>query len=108
MKKFKKKKLKKIRLANINITRKKENGSMIKRKKEKKRLRKKFPKILHRTSTYILVTPDPIPDQNTHLPNHRHGSGLTGQQESDFACLQRGLTADGTGAYDILSYHQER
>ena len=30
-----------------------------------------------------------------------------GQQKSDFACLQKGLTVDGAGAYDILSYHQK-
>ncbi len=54
--------LKKIQLANINITHNKRKWFHDKEKKKRKRSRKEFPKILHRTSTHILITPDPIPE----------------------------------------------
>jgi len=76
---------------------------------EKKKERpKRNPKILQRTSTHVLATPDPIPGPITPSTQPAEQKWPTGQQKSDFACLQKGLTADGTGAYDILSYHQEK
>ena len=81
---------------------------MIKRRKKEKKGPERNPKNFQRTSIHILATPDPIPGPITPSPQPSEWKWPMGQQKSEFACLQKGLTVDRTGAYDILSYHQER
>src|SRR5258708_11092395 len=69
---------------------------------------KRNPKNLQRTSTHVLATPDPIPEPITPSTQPAEQKWPMGQQKSDFACLQKGLTVDRAGAYDILSYHQKK
>src|SRR5258708_35465998 len=92
----------------IRLTQKRKWFHDIKRKRKEKGQEKKIPKIPQRTSTHILV--NPRPHTRTKYPIYPTiGTEMAyGPTDIRSACLQKGLTVDGTGAYDILSYHQER
>src|SRR5258708_34075840 len=78
------------------------------KRKRKEKGQEKIPKIPQRTSTHILV--NPRPHTRTKYPIYPTIGTEMAYRPMDIrsACLQKGLTVDGTGAYDILSYHQER